>query len=124
VSSGRGTDKQFQIYGSPFLSNTGFSFTPEPNLGAKEPMHKSVICYGEDLSTIEPVHQIELKWLINAYNNTEDKKKFFIPFFKKLAGTQVLQRQIEEGLCERKIKKSWKSGLDHFKEIRKKYLIY
>ena len=124
VSVGRGTNKQFQIYGSPFLPNTGFSFTPEPNLGAKEPMHKDAICYGEDLSTIEPVNQIELKWLIRAYNTTEDKTKFFNPFFTKLAGTQMLQHQIEEGISERKIKKSWKPGLDQFKEIRKKYLLY
>ena len=124
VSVGRGTDKQFQIYGSPFLPQSEFSFTPEPNLGAKEPMHKGAICYGEDLSTIEPVTQIELKWLIKAYNTTEDKTKFFIPFFTKLAGTTSLQRQIEEGFSERKIKKSWKPGLDQFKEIRKKYLLY
>lgn len=124
VSSGRGTDKQFQIYGSPFLPNTGFSFTPEPNLGAKEPMHKGVLCYGEDLSTIVPVHQIELKWLIRAYNTTQDTSQFFIPFFNKLAGTKTLQLQIESGLSERKIKKSWKPGLDQFKEIRKKYLLY
>ena len=124
VSSGRGTDKQFQIYGSPFLPNTGFSFTPEPNLGAKEPMHKGVLCYGEDLSTIEPVRQIELKWLIRAYNTTQDTSQFFIPFFNKLAGTKTLQLQIEAGLSERKIKKSWKPGLEQFKEIRKKYLLY
>ena len=124
VSSGRGTDKQFQIYGSPFLPNTGFSFTPEPNLGAKEPMHKGVLCYGEDLSTIVPVHQIVLKWLIRAYNTTQDTSQFFIPFFNKLAGTKTLQLQIEAGLSERKIKKSWKPGLEQFKEIRKKYLIY
>ena len=124
VSVGRGTNKQFQIYGSPFLPNTGFSFTPESNLGAKEPMHKGIVCYGEDVSTIEPVNQIELKWLIKAYNATEDKTKFFTPFFTKLAGTKQLQQQIEEGMSERKIKKSWKTGLDQFKEIRKKYLLY
>ncbi len=124
VSSGRGTDKQFQIYGSPFLPNTGFSFTPESNIGAKEPMHKGVLCYGEDLSTVEPVHQIELKWLIKAYKTTQDTTQFFIPFFSKLAGTKTLQLQIEAGLSERKIKKSWKPGLEQFKEIRKKYLLY
>jgi uncharacterized protein YbbC (DUF1343 family) len=124
VSSGRGTEKQFQIYGSPFLPQGGFSFTPEPNLGAKEPMHKGAICNGEDLSTIEPVSQIELKWLLKAYNTTEDKTKFFNPFFFKLAGTNALQLQIEAGLSERKIKKSWKAGQDQFKEIRKKYLLY
>ena len=30
----------------------------------------------------------------------------------------------EAGLFARKIKKSWKPGLDQFKEIRKKYLFY
>jgi uncharacterized protein YbbC (DUF1343 family) len=124
VSSGRGTEKQFQVYGSPFLPNTGFSFTPQPNLGAKEPMHKGKVCHGEDLSSNEAVTQIELKWLLKAYNSTEDKTKFFIPFFTKLAGTKMLQQQIEEGLSERKIKKSWKTGLEQFKEKRKKYLIY
>lgn len=124
VSVGRGTNKQFQIYGSPFLPHTGFSFTPEPNFGAKEPMHKGVSCFGEDLTTTEPVTQIELKWLIRAYNTTEDKTTFFNPFFTKLAGTQTLRLQIEEGISERKIKKSWKPGLDQFKEIRKKYLLY
>jgi uncharacterized protein YbbC (DUF1343 family) len=124
VSVGRGTDKQFQIYGSPYLPQSGFSFIPQPNFGAKEPMYKGVSCFGEDLTTIEPVSQIELKWLIRAYNTTEDKTTFFNPFFTKLAGTQTLRLQIEEGISERKIKKSWKPGLDQFKEIRKKYLLY
>jgi len=37
VSMGRGTEKQFQIYGSPYLPKSDFSFTPIPNFGAKEP---------------------------------------------------------------------------------------
>lgn len=124
VSVGRGTNKQFQIYGSPYLPQSGFNFIPEPNFGAKEPMHNGITCFGEDLTTTEPVSQIELRWLIRAYNSTVNKTTFFNPFFTKLAGTQTLQLQIEEGISERKIKKSWKLGLDQFKEIRKKYLIY
>ena len=124
ISVGRGTDKQFQIYGSPYLPQSEFSFIPEPNFGAKEPMHKGITCFGEDLTTIDPVTQIELKWLIRAYNTTADKTTFFNSFFTKLAGTQTLQLQIEEGISERKIKKSWKPGLDQFKETRKKYLLY
>ena len=124
ISVGRGTDKQFQIYGSPYLPQSGFGFIPEPNFGAKEPMHKGITCFGEDLTTIDPVTQIELKWLIRAYNTTADKTTFFNSFFTKLAGTQTLQLQIEEGISERKIKKSWKPGLDQFKETRKKYLLY
>ncbi|MGL2962184.1 exo-beta-N-acetylmuramidase NamZ family protein [Flavobacterium sp. RSB2_4_14] len=124
VSVGRGTEKQFQIYGSPFLPKSDFSFTPVPNFGAKEPLHKGQLCYGEDLSKIEKVKQLELKWLIKAYNTTSDKTKFFNSFFTKLAGTKKLQQQIETGVTETEIRNSWKQGLSDFKEMRKKYLIY
>jgi uncharacterized protein YbbC (DUF1343 family) len=124
VSVGRGTEKQFQIYGSPFLPKSGFSFTPVPNFGAKEPMHKNQLCYGEDLSSIQKVKQLELKWLIVAYQATTDKTKFFNTFFTKLAGTKKLQQQIEVGTSEAEIRKSWEKGLNDFKIMRKKYLIY
>lgn len=125
VSLGRGTEKQFQIYGSPFLpKKSEFSFTPMPNLGAKDPVHKGVLCYGEDLSTIKKVNRLELQWLIKAYKLTSDKTKFFNDFFPKLAGTKKLQQQIEAGFPEEKIRDSWKKGLEDFKLMRQKYLIY
>ncbi|WP_396148702.1 exo-beta-N-acetylmuramidase NamZ domain-containing protein [Flavobacterium sp.] len=124
VSVGRGTEKQFQIYGSPFLLKTDFSFTPFPNFGAKEPMHKDILCYGEDLSKIKKVSRLELKWLIKTYANTSDKTVFFNDFFTKLAGTKKLQEQIIEGVSEKEIRKSWETDLNAFKEMRKKYLIY
>ena len=124
VSVGRGTEKQFQIYGSPFLLKTDFLFTPIPNFGAKEPMHKDILCYGEDLSKIKKVSRLELKWLIKTYANTSDKTVFFNEFFTKLAGTKKLQEQIIEGVSEKDIRKSWESDLNAFKEMRKKYLIY
>jgi uncharacterized protein YbbC (DUF1343 family) len=124
VSVGRGTEKQFQIYGSPFLLKTEFSFMPQPNFGAKEPMHKDILCYGEDLSKIKKVNRLELKWLIKAYANTSDKTVFFNDFFTKLAGTKKLQEQIIEGVSEKEIRKSWEADLNTFKEMRKKYLIY
>jgi uncharacterized protein YbbC (DUF1343 family) len=124
VSSGRGTEKQFQIYGSPYLPKSGFSFTPVPNFGAKDPMHKNLLCYGEDLSALPKVTQLELKWLIKSYNTTSDKSKFFNSFFTKLAGTKKLQQQIETGVSEKDIRKSWEKDLNDFKLMRKKYLIY
>jgi uncharacterized protein YbbC (DUF1343 family) len=124
VSVGRGTEKQFQIYGSPFLPKNGFSFTPVPNFGAKEPTHKNQICFGEDLTSIPKVKQLELKWLIKSYQNTSDKSKFFNAFFTKLAGTKKLQQQIEAGVSETEIRKSWEKGLNEFKKTREKYLIY
>ncbi|MES2748241.1 MAG: DUF1343 domain-containing protein [Bacteroidota bacterium] len=124
VSSGRGTEKQFQIYGSPFLPKSDFSFTPVSNFGSKDPMNKGLLCYGEDLTTIPKVNQLELKWLIKAYQTTSDKSKFFTDFFTKLAGTKKLQQQIEAGISETEIRKSWENGLSEFKKMRKQYLIY
>lgn len=124
VSVGRGTDKQFQIFGSPFLKNMDYSFTPKPNLGAKDPLHNGKVCYGRDLSEVENVNRLELKWLIEAYQNTQDKTKFFNNFFIKLAGTSKLQQQIEQGLSEVEIRKSWEKDLEAFRKTRDKYLIY
>ncbi len=124
VSMGRGTEKQFQIYGSPFLPKSDFSFTPIPNFGAKEPVYKNEVCYGEDLTSKQRVTRLELKWLIKAYRTTSDKSKFFNPFFTKLVGTKKLQKQIELGLSEAEIRATWVKGLEEFKTMRKKYLIY
>ena len=70
------------------------------------------------------LNSLSLDYLINAYNTTQDKSTFFNEFFIKLAGTKNLQSQIEEGLSENEIKKTWKKGLDLFKETRQKYLLY
>lgn len=124
VSVGRGTEKQFQIYGSPYLPKNDFSFVPKPNLGAQNPVYNGVECYGEDLSTTGKVSRLEIKWLIKAYQTTSDKSKFFNPFFTKLAGTKKLQQQIEAGKSETEIRKSWHEDLETFKKMRSKYLIY
>ena len=124
VSVGRGTEKQFQIYGSPFLTKSTFTFTPKPNFGAKDPLYNGKECFGEDLTTYPKLTRLELKWLIKAFQNTSDKTKFFNPFFTKLAGTKKLQQQIESGISENKIRKSWKNGLTAFKKMRMKYVIY
>ena len=124
VSMGRGTETQFQIYGSPYLPKSDFVFTPKPNFGAKEPTYNGVLCYGEDLTKYPKLDKIELKWLIKAYNTTSDKSRFFNKFFTRLAGTKKLQEQIETGVSEEGIRNSWKEGLDNFKKIRANYLIY
>jgi uncharacterized protein YbbC (DUF1343 family) len=124
VSVGRGTEKQFQIYGSPYLPKSSFSFVPKPNFGAKEPLYNGKECYGEDLSAHPKVSQLELNWLLKAYQNTSDKSKFFNAFFTKLAGTKKLQQQIESGVSEKDIRESWKKDLESFKKTRKPYLIY
>jgi uncharacterized protein YbbC (DUF1343 family) len=124
VSVGRGTEKQFQLYGSPYLPKGDFSFIPMPNFGAKEPIYKGIECFGEDLSGAPKTNKLELKWLLKAYNETADQSTFFNPFFTKLAGTKKLQAQIEAGLTEDVIRESWKSGRQEFLNMRERYLIY
>jgi uncharacterized protein YbbC (DUF1343 family) len=126
VNAGRGTSKQFQIYGSPYLDKTVYSFKyiPMPNEGAKYPKHDGVLCYGEDLSTRSKLDALDLSYVIRAYQNSIDKKVFFNDFFVKLAGTKALQQQIESGVSENNIRETWAEGLEEFKKIRAKYLIY
>jgi len=126
VNAGRGTEHQFQVFGSPFLDKTfyKYSYTPQSKDGAKNPKHLDEICFGKDLTHFPQLNKIELKWLIEAYENTSDKSKFFNAFFTKLAGGPVLQKQIESGLSAGEISESWKPGLKLFKLKREKYLLY
>jgi uncharacterized protein YbbC (DUF1343 family) len=127
-SVGRGTDKQFQIYGNPYYKNRAFSFTPYPMEGAKHPKYEGIKCYGVDLRSeyINLDSGINLNYIIDAYNNYHNKKNFFLKnrFFDKLAGSNKLRRQIEAGMSPKEIKQSWEKELNEFKQIRKNYLIY
>ena len=135
ISVGRGTDKQFQIVGSPHLKlkKFNFEFTPKPNEGATYPKHKGKTCYGYDLRNEEKLNKIQLKWLIDFYKDYSSfknaqgypyKETFFNSFFTKLAGTKKLQQQIEQGVSETEIRKTWENDLNDFQKIRKHYLLY
>ena len=124
ISVGRGTDFQFQIYGHPKLPKGDFTFTPLPNFGAKNPKLKGHLCYGKNLTKVLRPNQLELKWLIDAYNNFPKSNIFFLKGFNKIAGNSSLKEQLISGVSEIEIRKSWKSKLKIFKKIREKYLIY
>lgn len=127
VNAGRGTEFQFQRFGAPFLNKDYFSFsyTPHPNFGSKDPKHKDIECYGKDLSQVTPPKKVDMTWIIEAYQQSNDKSKFFITSsFTKHAGTKKLQKLIEQGLSAAEISVTWQKDLDEFKKIRKKYLMY
>ncbi len=126
VNAGRGTNYQFQVFGSPELDSKTFnySYTPESNEGAKYPKNEGKLCYGMNLTSEEKLAEINLEWLIKAYRNTKNKNEFFNNFFPKLAGTEKLQQQIESGMSESAIKTTWKKGLEDYQTTRKKYLLY
>jgi uncharacterized protein YbbC (DUF1343 family) len=45
-------------------------------------------------------------------------------WFDTLAGTDELRKQIVAGKSASEIKTSWKSDLEKFEKIRKKYVVY
>ncbi|WP_126247038.1 exo-beta-N-acetylmuramidase NamZ family protein [Chitinophaga rhizosphaerae] len=124
-SLGRGTDKPFQVYGHPLLPKNLFSFTPKSVPGAKSPVLMDSTCYGYDLTAIDPkADEIDLSFILNAYRLFPEKARFFNNFFDKLAGSDILRKQIQQGLSAEAIRKSWQPGLQRFASIRKKYLLY
>ena len=124
VSVGRGTDKPFQHFGSPFLKFYSYAFQPKSGPGSKYPKHENKTCVGKNLENYPYLSSINLKWLIESYNQTNNKESFFNSFFDKLAGTDKLRTQIISGLNEKEIRSSWKTGLKEFKKTRTKYLLY
>ena len=124
ISIGRGTNMQFQIFGNPNWDNKLFSFTPKSMSGAKFPKHQNTKCYGFDLSNQGILSRINLEWLIFAYNNSKDKLSFFKKGFVRLAGNNILQKQIENGKTAKQIRAGWKKGIKKFKNLRKNYLLY
>lgn len=127
VNAGRGTEYQFQRYGASFLDSTQYDFiyVPKPNFGSKSPKEEGKTCFGKDLFQVPRMSEVSLKWLMDAYQNSTDRGKFFnTNGFTKHAGTETLQRQIEDGLSEAEIKKTWQEDLNQFEKIRVKYLRY
>jgi len=130
VSVGRGTDAPFEVIGSPGINETGFSFTPVSKAGAKNPPFLNQLCHGYDLRTSYTTdsieHQLNLQYLVLAYESFIDKNNFFLAnhFFNKLAGNVTLKEQLIAGLSEEEIRLSWQEGLLKFKQVRKKYLLY
>lgn len=128
VSVGRGTDFPFQVYGSPWLKNQEFSFTPKPTSGAKDPFLNGKLCYGKDLRQFPEIKgKLDLSFVIDAYQNFDKKTQdFFLKnlWFDTLAGTDELRKQIISGIPEAEIRKSWQKDLENFEKIRRKYVLY
>ena len=82
------------------------------------------MCNGIDLRKNILINEINLELIIYAYNKSKNKSIFFKSGFNKLAGNEKLQQQIIEGLNQIEIKQSWKNGIEQFKNIRSKYLLY
>lgn len=123
ISVGRGTDDPFTLFGCPDCKLTDTTFTPLPNVGASNPKFKGEQCAGVSMPDGYSDSLVVEYWL-QAYASYTGEKPFFNAFFKKLAGTDQLEKQISSGLSAQAIRNSWKKELQQFKKMRKPYLIY
>ena len=128
---GRGTNKQFQVFGDPKSMVGDYNYTPVSMPGAKYPKHKGVSCNGYDLSNLELIYlqkqsKINLTYLMDYYQSFPDKKNFFLAnkFFDTLAGTDKFRKAIIAGKTEAEIRATWDAGLEEYREMREQYLLY
>ncbi|WP_420151237.1 exo-beta-N-acetylmuramidase NamZ domain-containing protein [Spirosoma sp.] len=127
VSVGRGTDKQFQVIGSPYTKYGPYTFTPVDRPGAMNPPLEGQLCYGLDLTNATISRQgLMLNYFFDFFKQASDKSKFFLANngIDRLAGTNQLRLQLLAGVSESKIRESWQPALNAYKQIRKKYLLY
>ena len=68
--------------------------------------------------------KINLDYVIKSYHLLKEDFMTKNSFFNKLAGTDRLFKQIASGMSQNEIRNSWNEGLDKFKVVRARYLIY
>ncbi len=138
LNHGRGTYFPFTVMGSPELKGKyNFSYTPTGIKGmAETPLFMDQVCYGIDLRNyntdlLRKSKQINISWIIELYNAFPHKEKFFdftlskeMGSIDKLSGQNAFKYQVMTGMPEAEIRKTWEPGLNKFKEMRKKYLLY
>ncbi len=129
MSVGRGTDKPFRMIGHPDYIIGDISFTPVSRPGASvNPPLKDQVCRGFDYSHLADsilLHpKIYLEPLLQAWHYFKNTKVFFNNYFNTLAGNSILRSQIEAGMTESEIRAGWQPGLEQFKKLREKYLLY
>lgn len=127
VSIGRGTEFPFQVIGGTHPALGDFSFTPKnmPGIAANPPnMNKT--CYGVDLRTLDEAPPFTLQYFLDFYRKYPNEKEFLTNerWLNLLAGTNTLIADIRKGMTEEQITETWKTGLEAYKQIRKKYLLY
>jgi len=131
VSIGRGTQKPFQILGSPLIPETDFSFIPKPTSGAKHPKLEGEKCNGYDLEDfgehyLRNFRKLYLHWIVAMYQESSNKTEFFRKdgFFRLLTGDKEIRKMIESEKDANEIWASFQDEVLEFKLIRKKYLLY
>jgi uncharacterized protein YbbC (DUF1343 family) len=148
LSEGRGTTKPFELIGAPYifaeeyareLTRLGFAGVYFRACGFQPTFqkHAGSTCGGVQIhvtnrAEFEPVivgvatvkvaydlYGEDFRWKEPPYEYVYDKNPFDV-----ISGTNKLRAAIERGDSIASIADSWKSGLESFKLVREKYLLY
>lgn len=127
ISVGRGTTYPFQVLGAPNKKYGEFTFTPRSLPGFdKNPMHKDKPCYGIDLRQTKDMDGFTLRYVIDFYKKSGEGAAFFSRsrWMDLLMGTNKVRTAIIAGKSEAEIRKEWLNGLNKYKAMREKYVLY
>ncbi len=148
ISEGRGTTRPFEIFGAPYIDPAelckalhkenikGVVFRPLCFIPTFN-KYKGQLCGGaqvyienkkifnplllglEVIRTIKRLYPETFQWRLPPYEFEKEKMPFDI-----LIGNDWIRNSLTKGEPVCRIKKRWLSGLNHFKKIRKRYLLY
>lgn len=148
ISEGRGTTRPFEIIGAPYINSNdyakalnslelfGVTFRAVSFLPTFQ-KHAQTLCGGVfvhvlDREAFEPVitgaalvktaydlYKDDFKWKATPYEYVFDRNPFDV-----IDGATKLREQIQAGISIKDIRESWRSGLENFKSVREKYLLY
>lgn len=145
ISEGRGTHFPFIQFGAPFINSQQVieklnllkvdgaefqpvSFTPENiEAMATNPKFENTVCNGIKVNIIDSNKFESVKFgvkLLHVLVRLYGDKLKFNNSFDRLAGTDVLKKQLENKIEPDQIFASWQSDLSKFNKKRNKYLLY
>jgi uncharacterized protein YbbC (DUF1343 family) len=137
VSVGRGTDRPFELFGAPWIRATqladhlnrrfvpGVRFVPTrfaPTAG----LHRGELCEGIALVITDraSLHSMLMGLEIAAALEKLYPEKFDVERMISLVGSATTIARLKKGDSPNAIVADWSEGLEAFKKMRAKYLIY
>ncbi len=148
MSEGRGTTRPFELIGAPYIDPEKYAknlndlklqgvFFRSCIFRPTFQKHGGVSCGGVQIhvtnrSEFEPVfsgiamvkvaydlYTAEFLWKEPPYEYVYDRNPFDV-----IAGTSSIRQAIKKGSALEEIRASWQAGLEAFKEVRERYLLY
>jgi len=139
VSEGRGTTRQFELIGAPWIDAEKLSgvlngkhlpgarfrpvhFTPTFSKYEGKPCN-GIEVHVMDRDTFNPA-VVGLTVIETIHGLYPNQFTFNASDFDRLVGNDWIRQDIEKGVPVPEMQRRWQSGLSQFEKIRQKYLLY